>query len=87
MNRYAILVGSPAFLRLWSFLGCKEYAISRPDHPEKLKKIISVENSAIRVVLYEETLLDRFSGQERKYFQESAEPCWIPLPSADGGES
>ena len=84
MNRYAIIVGSPVFLRLWSFLGCKEYAVSYPCSLENLKKL-GAEDRSIRVILYEESLLEQFSSQERNWFQESADPCWISLPSADGG--
>ena len=84
MKNHALLIGSASFLRLWSVLGCMEkIAPARPE-PRKLKEVGLA--SGAEAVLYEETLFEGFSSREKKYFQESVDQYWIPLPAAEGGE-
>ena len=79
MKNHALLIGSASFLRLWSVLGCMEkIAPARPE-PRKLKEVGLASGA-------EETLFEGFSSREKKYFQESVDPYWIPLPAAEGGE-
>lgn len=77
------LVGSQAFLRFWSVLGCPGEKLTVPVAAETLRNIGN--RLPAQIILYEESLTENFSLAEQKYFQESVDPWWIPLPAAEGG--
>jgi|Cm1ome_3_1110798.scaffolds.fasta_scaffold27058_2 hypothetical protein len=84
MKKHALIVGSPAFLRLWSVLGCEEKMVSESISAEDL--LSWGRQSYAEVVLYEENILERFSSSQKALFLKSSAPCWIPLPSVEGKE-
>lgn len=84
MKNHVLLIGSVSFLRLWAVLGCIEKVVSTRPGFRELKEISAI--AGVEVILYEETLLENFPLLEKKYFQESVDPYWIPLPAAKGGE-
>ncbi|MCI7402942.1 MAG: hypothetical protein SOY64_00675 [Pyramidobacter sp.] len=84
MKNHALLIGSASFLRLWSVLGCMEKIVPARVGFQELKEAGLA--SGAEAVLYEETLVKSFSSLEKKYFQESVDPYWIPLPAVEGGE-
>ncbi len=85
MKDLVFLVGSPAFLRQWTVLGCPGKEVPVPAAFEALDSLGT--SSQARVVLYEEKILEGLTSAQIKYFRESAEPYWIPLPPAEGGEA
>ncbi len=73
-----VLVGSPAFLRLWAALGCREIALTSEMTYEELRELGQEPAS---IVLYEDGLLDQLSAVQREELWAAEPPCWIPLPS------
>lgn len=84
MKNHVLLIGSASFLRFWSVLGCMEKIVPARSGFQELKEAGLA--SGAEAVLYEETFAESFSLWERKYFQESVAPYWIPLPAVEGGE-
>ena len=85
MKDLLYLVGSPAFLRFWSVLGCPGECPPVPVSEQTLRNI--GDRMPAQIILYEETLTDPFSLAARKYFHESSAPYWIPLPYGGGGRA
>ncbi|MDY3868678.1 MAG: hypothetical protein SOZ52_04855 [Pyramidobacter sp.] len=82
MKHHALVVGSPAFLRLWAVLGCEEKMFSEFMTAQEL--LLWGSEAHVDIVLYEEKLFDNFSSSQKAMFQKSTAPFWIPLPSVEG---
>lgn len=80
MKETVLLIGSPAFLRVWSVLGCEARFIPDSVNADDLKKI--TDGIDVDVVLYEESAFVSLTHAEQEYFLQSQKPVWIPLPPA-----
>ena len=60
MKHHALVVGSPAFLRLWAVLGCEEKTFSEFMTAQEL--LLWGSEAHVDIVLYEEKLFDNFSS-------------------------